>query len=73
MSVLLYWSMKIFNEHGGSERVVGDIRVSKWEVSLLIEAVDALCADLPQDHPDYEIASAMLDQLIALDKIHKGF
>ena len=73
MSVLLYWSMKIFNEHGGTERVVGDIRVSKWEVSLLIEAVDALCLELPQDHPDYEIASAMLDQLIALDKIHKGF
>lgn len=73
MSVLLYWSMKIFNEHGGTERVVGDIRVSKWEVSLLIEAVHGLCGELPQDHPDYEIASAMLDQLIALDKIHKGF
>jgi hypothetical protein len=56
--------MKIGNDHKGE--VNGDVNLSKWEVDLICEGLISIIGDIPEDHPDLEVASNLHKQMNAL-------
>ena len=56
--------MKILNDHKGE--VDGSITLSKWEVDLICEGLISIIGDIPEDHPDLEVASNLHKQMNAL-------
>ena len=56
--------MKILNDHNGS--VDGSIILSKWEVDLICEGLISIIGDIPEDHPDLEVASTLHKSMNAL-------
>jgi len=56
--------MKILND--SKERVDGTIILSKWEVDLICEGLISIIGDIPEDHPDLEVASTLHKQMNAL-------
>ena len=56
--------MKILNDHKGA--VDGSITLSKWEVDLVCEGLISIIGDIPEDHPDLEVASTLHKQMNAL-------
>ena len=63
--------MKIGNDHKGE--VNGDVNLSKWEVDLICEGLISIIGDIPEGHPDLEVAANLHKQMNALfDLIHEG-
>jgi len=56
--------MKILNDHKGE--VNGDVNLSKWEVDLICEGLISIIGDIPEDHPDLEVASTLHKSMNAL-------
>ena len=56
--------MKILNDH--EERVTGAVMLSKWEVDLICEGLISIIGDIPEDHPDLDVASKLHTQMNAL-------
>ena len=56
--------MKILNDH--KEQVDGTVKLSKWEVDLICEGLISIIGDVPEDHPDLEVASNLHKQMNAL-------
>ena len=56
--------MKILNDH--EERVTGTVMLSKWEVDLICEGLISIIGDIPEDHPDLDVASKLHTQMNAL-------
>jgi len=56
--------MKILNDH--KEQVDGTVKLSKWEVDLICEGLISIIGDIPEDHPDLEVASNLHKQMNAL-------
>jgi hypothetical protein len=56
--------MKIGNDHKGE--VNGDVNLSKWEVDLICEGLISIIGDIPEDHPDLEVASTLHKSMNAL-------
>ena len=56
--------MKILND--SKERVDGTIILSKWEVDLICEGLISIIGDIPEDHPDLEVASTLHKSMNAL-------
>ena len=56
--------MKIGNDHKGE--VNGTVTLSKWEVDLICEGLISIIGDIPEDHPDLEVASNLHKQMNAL-------
>ena len=56
--------MKIGNDHKGE--VNGDVNLSKWEVDLICEGLISIIGDIPDEHPDLEVASNLHKQMNAL-------
>jgi len=56
--------MKILNDHKGE--VDGSITLSKWEVDLICEGLISIIGDIPEDHPDLEVASTLHKSMNAL-------
>jgi hypothetical protein len=59
-----YTGMKILNDH--KEQVDGTVKLSKWEVDLICEGLLSIIGDVPEDHPDLEVASNLHKQMNAL-------
>ena len=56
--------MKIGNDHKGN--VDGTVTLSKWEVDLICEGLISIIGDIPDEHPDLEVASNLHKQMNAL-------
>ena len=56
--------MKIGNDHKGNAD--GTVTLSKWEVDLICEGLISIIGDIPEDHPDLEVASNLHKQMNAL-------
>jgi len=56
--------MKILNDH--KEQVDGTVKLGKWEVDLICEGLISIIGDIPEDHPDLEVASNLHKQMNAL-------
>ena len=56
--------MKILNDH--KEQVDGTVKLSKWEVDLICEGLISIIGDIPDEHPDLEVASNLHKQMNAL-------
>lgn len=56
--------MKIGNDHNGN--VNGDVNLSKWEVDLICEGLISIIGDIPEEHPDLDVASKLHTQMNAL-------
>ena len=56
--------MKILNDH--KEQVDGTVKLSKWEVDLICEGLISIIGDVPEDHPDLEVACNLHKQMNAL-------
>jgi len=56
--------MKIGNDHKGNAD--GIVTLSKWEVDLICEGLISIIGDIPEDHPDLEVASNLHKQMNAL-------
>ena len=56
--------MKILNDH--NEKANGNIILSKWEVDLICEGLISIIGDIPEDHPDLDVASSLHTQMNAL-------
>jgi len=56
--------MKIGNDHKGNAD--GTVKLSKWEVDLICEGLISIIGDIPEDHPDLEVASNLHKQMNAL-------
>ena len=47
--------MKIGNDHKGKAN--GDVNLSKWEVDLICEGLISIIGDIPEEHPDLDVAA----------------
>ena len=56
--------MKILNDSNGN--VDGSVILSKWEADLIAEALIGLIGDIPEDHPDLDVASSLHSSMNAL-------
>ena len=56
--------MKIGNDHNG--QVNGDVNLSKWEVDLICEGLISIISDIPEGHPDLDVACKLHIQMNAL-------
>ena len=56
--------MKIGNDHEG--KVNGDVNLSKWEVDLICEGLISIIGDIPEEHPDLDVANKLHVQMNAL-------
>ena len=56
--------MKILNDHNGN--VDGTIELSSWEVDLICEGLISIIGDIPEDHPDLDVASKLHMSMNAL-------
>jgi hypothetical protein len=56
--------MKILNDHDGN--VNGTIELSSWEVDLICEGLISIIGDIPEDHPDLDVASKLHMSMNAL-------
>jgi hypothetical protein len=56
--------MRILNDH--NEKANGNIILSKWEVDLICEGLISIIGDIPEDHPDLDVASKLHTQMNAL-------
>ena len=56
--------MKILNDH--NEKANGNIILSKWEVDLICEGLISIIGDIPENHPDLDVASKLHAQMHAL-------
>jgi len=56
--------MMILNDH--KEQVDGTVKLGKWEVDLICEGLISIIGDIPEDHPDLEVASNLHKQMNAL-------
>lgn len=56
--------MKILNDHDG--KVNGTIELSSWEVDLICEGLISIIGDIPEDHPDLDVASKLHMSMNAL-------
>lgn len=56
--------MKIGNDHEG--KVNGDVNLSKWEVDLICEGLISIIGDIPEEHPDLDVAAKLHVQMNAL-------
>ena len=56
--------MKIGNDHKG--KVNGDVNLSKWEVDLICEGLISIIGDIPEGHPDLDVACKLHIQMNAL-------
>jgi len=56
--------MKILNDHNGE--VDGTIELSSWEVDLICEGLISIIGDIPEDHPDLDVASKLHMSMNAL-------
>jgi len=56
--------MKIGNDHNGNAD--GTVKLSKWEVDLICEGLISIIGDIPEEHPDLDVASKLLTQMNAL-------
>ena len=56
--------MKIGNDHNG--KVNGDVNLSKWEVDLICEGLISIIGDIPEGHPDLDVACKLHIQMNAL-------
>ena len=56
--------MKILNDH--KEQVDGTVILSKWEVDLICEGLISIIGDIPEGHPDLEVAANLHKQMNAL-------
>jgi len=56
--------MKILNDHKGNAD--GSVTLSKWEVDLICEGLISIIGDIPEDHPDLEVASTLHKSMNAL-------
>ena len=57
-------TMKIGNDHEG--KVNGDVNLSKWEVDLICEGLISIIGDIPEEHPDLDVACKLHTQMNAL-------
>ena len=57
-------TMKIGNDHNG--QVNGDVNLSKWEVDLICEGLISIISDIPEGHPDLDVACKLHIQMNAL-------
>ena len=56
--------MKIGNDHNGNAD--GTVKLSKWEVDLICEGLISIIGDIPEEHPDLDVASKLHTQMNAL-------
>ena len=56
--------MKIGNDHKGNAD--GTVTLSKWEVDLICEGLISIIGDIPEGHPDLEVAANLHKQMNAL-------
>ena len=56
--------MKILNDHNGSAN--GTVELSSWEVDLICEGLISIIGDIPEDHPDLDVASKLHMSMNAL-------
>lgn len=56
--------MKILND--SKEKVDGTVILSKWDVDLICEGLISIIGDIPEDHPDLEVAANLHKQMNAL-------
>ena len=56
--------MKILND--SKEKVDGTVILSKWEVDLICEGLISIIGDIPDEHPDLEVAANLHKQMNAL-------
>ena len=56
--------MKILNDYKGVPD--GTVMLSKWEIDLICEGLISIIGDIPEDHPDLDVASKLHAQMHAL-------
>jgi hypothetical protein len=56
--------MKIGNDHNGNAD--GTVKLSKWEVDLICEGLISIIGDIPEEHPDLDVAAKLHTQMNAL-------
>lgn len=62
--------MKILNDHDGN--VNGTIELTSWEVDLICEGLISIIGDIPEDHPDLDVASKLHISMNALYDLLQG-
>ena len=56
--------MKILNDHKGN--VDGTVQLTSWEVDLICEGLISIIGDIPEDHPDLDVATRLHISMNAL-------
>ena len=56
--------MKILNDYKGVPD--GTVMLSKWEIDLICEGLISIIGDIPEEHPDLDVANKLHVQMNAL-------
>ena len=56
--------MKILNDSNGD--IDGTVQLSCWDADLLAEALCSLISDIPEEHPDLDVAAKLHTQMLSL-------
>jgi hypothetical protein len=56
--------MKILNDYKGVPD--GTVMLSKWEIDLICEGLISIIGDIPEEHPDLDVAAKLHVQMNAL-------
>lgn len=56
--------MKILNDHNGNAD--GTVKLSKWEIDLICEGLISIIGDIPEEHPDLDVANKLHISMNAL-------
>jgi hypothetical protein len=62
--------MKILNDHKGN--VDGTVQLTSWEVDLICEGLISIIGDIPEEHPDLDVANRLHISMNALYDILQG-
>lgn len=62
--------MKILNDHNG--QVNGTVQLTSWEVDLICEGLISIIGDIPEEHPDLDVANKLHISMNALYDILQG-
>ena len=56
--------MRILNDHDGN--LDGTVQLSCWDADLIAEALCSLISDIPEEHPDLDVACKLHTQMLNL-------
>jgi hypothetical protein len=56
--------MRILNDHNGN--IDGSVILSCWDADLIAEALVSLIGDIPEEHPDLDVAARLHNQMLSL-------